>query len=230
MSLPAYAAVEIATAALGRSRAAGGPLAERSRRATSRRRSAPIRFDDKGDLTENPYRLFRFDGDEFRAEVGAPMMFRTGPRNLITDVAGLRVGNAADARLKSGVTVVRLRRAGGRRRAGARRRAGHARDRPARAAQFGRGGQCPGALRRLGLRPRRRLRRAGGAAREGRRLRGRAATACRSCRRRSCSTCAMAATRTGAAIRPIASSATRRRRPRRQRFRDRHRRAPAPAR
>ncbi|TGT75782.1 S58 family peptidase [bacterium M00.F.Ca.ET.159.01.1.1] len=33
-------------------------------------------------------------------------MFRTGPRNLITDVAGLRVGNAADAKLKSGVTVV----------------------------------------------------------------------------------------------------------------------------
>lgn len=29
-----------------------------------------------------------------------------GPRNLITDVAGLRVGNAADAALKSGVTVV----------------------------------------------------------------------------------------------------------------------------
>lgn len=33
-------------------------------------------------------------------------MFRTGPRNLITDVAGLRVGNASDARLKSGVTTV----------------------------------------------------------------------------------------------------------------------------
>ena len=29
-----------------------------------------------------------------------------GPRNLITDVAGLRVGNAADAHLKSGVTVL----------------------------------------------------------------------------------------------------------------------------
>jgi L-aminopeptidase/D-esterase-like protein len=29
-----------------------------------------------------------------------------GPRNLITDVAGLRVGNAADARLRSGVTVL----------------------------------------------------------------------------------------------------------------------------
>lgn len=31
---------------------------------------------------------------------------RPGPRNLITDVAGLKVGNAADARLKSGVTVL----------------------------------------------------------------------------------------------------------------------------
>lgn len=33
-------------------------------------------------------------------------MFRTGPRNLITDVAGLRVGNATDAVIKSGVTAV----------------------------------------------------------------------------------------------------------------------------
>lgn len=33
-------------------------------------------------------------------------MFIAGPRNLLTDVAGLRVGNAADVRLKSGVTVV----------------------------------------------------------------------------------------------------------------------------
>jgi L-aminopeptidase/D-esterase-like protein len=31
---------------------------------------------------------------------------RPGPRNLITDVAGLRVGQASDRRLKSGVTVV----------------------------------------------------------------------------------------------------------------------------
>jgi len=31
---------------------------------------------------------------------------RPGPRNLITDVPGLRVGNAADARLRSGVSVV----------------------------------------------------------------------------------------------------------------------------
>ena len=33
-------------------------------------------------------------------------MFRTGKRNLITDVPGLRVGNVSDARLKSGVSVV----------------------------------------------------------------------------------------------------------------------------
>lgn len=33
-------------------------------------------------------------------------MVRAGPKNLITDVAGLRIGNAGDARLKSGVTAV----------------------------------------------------------------------------------------------------------------------------
>ncbi len=33
-------------------------------------------------------------------------MMHPGPRNLITDVPGLRVGNAGDARLRSGVTVL----------------------------------------------------------------------------------------------------------------------------
>jgi L-aminopeptidase/D-esterase-like protein len=33
-------------------------------------------------------------------------MVRTGPRNLITDVAGLRVGNAEDHKVRTGVTVV----------------------------------------------------------------------------------------------------------------------------
>lgn len=33
-------------------------------------------------------------------------MVRPGQKNLITDVAGLRVGNAADSRLKSGVTAI----------------------------------------------------------------------------------------------------------------------------
>ena len=31
---------------------------------------------------------------------------KPGPRNLLTDVAGLRVGHAEDARVKSGVTVI----------------------------------------------------------------------------------------------------------------------------
>jgi L-aminopeptidase/D-esterase-like protein len=34
------------------------------------------------------------------------MTYTTGPRNLITDIAGLRVGNAQDATLKSGSTVL----------------------------------------------------------------------------------------------------------------------------
>jgi L-aminopeptidase/D-esterase-like protein len=34
------------------------------------------------------------------------MTQQTGPRNLITDVAGLRVGHATDDRIKSGVTVI----------------------------------------------------------------------------------------------------------------------------
>jgi L-aminopeptidase/D-esterase-like protein len=34
------------------------------------------------------------------------MSFRMGPRNLLTDVAGLRVGNAADDRIKTGVTAI----------------------------------------------------------------------------------------------------------------------------
>lgn len=33
-------------------------------------------------------------------------MLKTGPRNLVTDVPGILVGNAEDARLKSGVTVL----------------------------------------------------------------------------------------------------------------------------
>ena len=33
-------------------------------------------------------------------------MMAPGPRNLITDVAGLKVGNATDHVLRSGVTVV----------------------------------------------------------------------------------------------------------------------------
>ncbi|HYC13644.1 MAG TPA: P1 family peptidase, partial [Stellaceae bacterium] len=34
------------------------------------------------------------------------MALRPGPRNLITDVEGIAVGNAGDARLRSGVTAI----------------------------------------------------------------------------------------------------------------------------
>ena len=78
-----------------------------------------------------------------------------GPRNRITDVAGLRVGNATDARLKSGVTVLTADApfvAAVDIRGGA---PGHPRDRPARAGAAGVGGRRDRAVRRLGLRPRR---------------------------------------------------------------------------
>ena len=128
-------------------------------------------------------------------------------RNLITDVAGLKVGHAEDAKLGSGATAIVF-------------------DEPAVASADLRGGG-PGtretelldrgldgrahrrdhAVRRLGLRARRHLRRAGLAARTGPRLCHSRRRACRSCRARSCSICCPAATRTGAASRPIASSA-----------------------
>ena len=38
--------------------------------------------------------------------LGRDVAMTVGPRNLITDVAGLTVGNAADSDLLSGVTVV----------------------------------------------------------------------------------------------------------------------------
>ena len=82
-----------------------------------------------------------------------------GPRNLITDVAGLRVGNAEDHRDQD-----RHHRAGRRQavpRLGRRhgRLARLARDRPAGARQAGRRRRCARAVGRLGLRPRCRLRR-----------------------------------------------------------------------
>ncbi len=134
-------------------------------------------------------------------------------RNLITDVAGLRVGNADDAALASGSTAILF-------------------DEPAAAAVDVRGG-APGTRETDLLDPHRTVqaidavvlsggsafgldagvRRAGVAARAGPRLRDRAISACRSCAARRCSTCSMAATRTGTASRPIRDWAMRRRAP-----------------
>ncbi len=67
--LPAYAAVEVAHAAL-----ANAPASALSADLSGRDFATAIgtvRFDEKGDLTENPYRVFRYDGTAF-TEVAIP--------------------------------------------------------------------------------------------------------------------------------------------------------------
>lgn len=62
-AIPAYAALEIAAAAL---KSAGGkPLAEVLAADEFSTTMGPIRFDPKGDLSQNPYQLFRYDGQRF---------------------------------------------------------------------------------------------------------------------------------------------------------------------
>lgn len=60
--LPAYAAIEIAKNALS---ASGETPFDALSKREFETAIGPIRFDGKGDLTDNPYRLFRFDGTEF---------------------------------------------------------------------------------------------------------------------------------------------------------------------
>ncbi len=62
--LPAYAAVEIAHAAIADAASTGGSPGELSGRDFSTA-IGTVSFDDKGDLTESPYRLFRYDGQKF---------------------------------------------------------------------------------------------------------------------------------------------------------------------
>ncbi|MGI6852923.1 branched-chain amino acid ABC transporter substrate-binding protein [Mesorhizobium sp. 1B3] len=61
--LPAYAAMEIAMAAAS----SGGTPAAALDSQEFRTALGTVRFDVKGDLTESPYRLFRFDGVKFVA-------------------------------------------------------------------------------------------------------------------------------------------------------------------
>lgn len=60
-ALPAYAAVEIANAAA----ASGKPPAEALDGGDFATALGTVRFDAKGDLATNPYRLFRFDGTNY---------------------------------------------------------------------------------------------------------------------------------------------------------------------
>ncbi|ESY83054.1 amino acid-binding protein [Mesorhizobium sp. LNHC221B00] len=62
-TLPAYAAIEIAKAASALS--SGTPLTEVLPGHDFTTAIGPIRFDAKGDLSQSPYRVFRFDGTRF---------------------------------------------------------------------------------------------------------------------------------------------------------------------
>jgi branched-chain amino acid transport system substrate-binding protein len=64
-ALPAYAAVQIAEAAFEQSRSQGKPLTEALGAREFSTAIGPIRFDAKGDLSQSPYRVFRFDGTRF---------------------------------------------------------------------------------------------------------------------------------------------------------------------
>ncbi|MBZ9767804.1 branched-chain amino acid ABC transporter substrate-binding protein [Mesorhizobium sp. CA6] len=64
-TLPAYAAVEVAKAALAGAQSTGQPLGEALTGRDFATAIGTVRFDDKGDLSQNPFRLFRFDGMHF---------------------------------------------------------------------------------------------------------------------------------------------------------------------
>ncbi len=64
-TLPTYAAVQIANAAASAAASDGKPLVEALAGRDFDTVLGQLRFDAKGDLTENPFRLFRFDGTTF---------------------------------------------------------------------------------------------------------------------------------------------------------------------
>lgn len=64
-ALPAYAAVEIANAASSAAQSAGKPVANALAGQDFATAIGTIRFDPKGDLSKNPYRAYRFDGQRF---------------------------------------------------------------------------------------------------------------------------------------------------------------------
>ncbi|MBZ9671055.1 branched-chain amino acid ABC transporter substrate-binding protein [Mesorhizobium sp. ES1-3] len=64
-ALPAYAAVEIAKAAAVDTASSGKPLTDALTGHDFTTAIGPVRFDAKGDLSQSPYRVFRFDGTRF---------------------------------------------------------------------------------------------------------------------------------------------------------------------
>ncbi|RUT90364.1 ABC transporter substrate-binding protein, partial [Mesorhizobium sp. USDA-HM6] len=64
-TLPAYAAVEVAKAAAADAESSGKSLADALIAHDFATAIGTIRFDEKGDLSQNPFRAFRFDGSRF---------------------------------------------------------------------------------------------------------------------------------------------------------------------
>jgi len=63
--LPGFAAFQIAVKASREALQAGLPVADALSRLSFSTGIGEIRFNEKGDLAENPYRLFRYDGERF---------------------------------------------------------------------------------------------------------------------------------------------------------------------
>jgi branched-chain amino acid transport system substrate-binding protein len=64
-ALPAYAAVEIAVAAAGEAGRDGKPVTAELTKQDFATAIGSVRFDEKGDLSRNPYRLFHYEGGRF---------------------------------------------------------------------------------------------------------------------------------------------------------------------
>ena len=102
MSLPTYAAVELwAEAARKAGSLEFADVVKALDEGTFNTVLGDVSFDAKGDSSLPGYVFYTWhDGRyDYAKNVGAM-------RNLLTDVAGVKVGNASDDRLKSGVTVV----------------------------------------------------------------------------------------------------------------------------
>ena len=63
--LPDYAALQVAASAVSQSIDKKEPVIDILSNEMFQTAIGPIRFDDKGDLAQNPYRLFRYDGNAF---------------------------------------------------------------------------------------------------------------------------------------------------------------------
>jgi len=63
--LPGYAALQVAASAALQTNDKKKPVADILSNETFQTAIGPVRFDSKGDLAQNPYRLFRYDGNAF---------------------------------------------------------------------------------------------------------------------------------------------------------------------